>query len=70
MFIKSKIEPLTMALSEISSGLECFGFLNVMKTNLMHFIMYFAREISSHGTMIRLSRDLQPITVKMTVMIN
>ena len=31
MFIKSKIEPLTMALSEISSGLECFGFLNVMK---------------------------------------
>ena len=31
MFIKSKIEPLTMALSEISSGLERFGFLNVMK---------------------------------------
>ena len=31
MFIKSKIEPLTMALSNISSGLECFGFLNIMK---------------------------------------
>ena len=30
MFIKSKIEPLTMALSKISSGLEPFGFLNVM----------------------------------------
>ena len=31
MFIKSKIERLTMALSEISSDLKCFGFLNVMK---------------------------------------
>ena len=29
--MKSKIEPLTMALPEISCGLECFGILNVMK---------------------------------------
>ena len=32
-FIKSKIEHLTMALSEIPSGFECFGFLVVMKAN-------------------------------------
>ena len=41
MFIKSKIEPLTMALSEISSGLECFGFLNVMKTKSDAFYHVF-----------------------------
>ena len=41
MFIKSKIEPLTMALSEISRGLECFGFLNVMKTKSDAFYHVF-----------------------------
>ena len=35
----------------------------------MHFIMYFARELSFHGIMICLSRDLHPITVRMEVMI-
>ena len=70
MFIKSKVQPLTMALSEISCGLECFEFLNVMKAQSDAFIMYFAREIPFRGIMIRLSRDLQPITVKIKVMIN
>ena len=32
-FIKSKIEHLTMALSKISSDLECLGVLVVMKAN-------------------------------------
>ena len=41
MFIKSKVEPLTMALSEISSGLECFGFLNVMKAKSDAFYHVF-----------------------------
>ena len=31
VYIKSKIKPLMMALSELSRGLECFGFLNVTK---------------------------------------
>ena len=41
MFIKSKIEPLTMALSEIFGGLECFGFFNVMKTKSDAFYHVF-----------------------------
>ena len=41
IFIKSKIEPLTMALSEISSSLECFGFLNVMKAKSDAFYHVF-----------------------------
>ena len=43
MFIKSKIEPLTMALS-ISSDLECFGFLNVMKAKSDVFYHVFCPE--------------------------
>ena len=43
MFIKSKVEPLTMALSEISSGFECFGFLNVMKTKSDAFYHVFCQ---------------------------
>ena len=41
MFIKSKVEPLKMALSEISSGLECFGFFNVMKAKSDAFYYVF-----------------------------
>ena len=41
MFVKSKIEHLTMALSDISSGLECFGFLNVMKAKSGTFYHVF-----------------------------
>ena len=41
MFIKSKIEPLTMALSEISCSLECFAFLNAMKAKLDAFYCKF-----------------------------
>ena len=41
MFIKSKIEPLTMALSEISSGLKSFRFLNVMKAKSDAFYRVF-----------------------------
>ena len=59
-----------MTMSKTSSGLQCFGFLNVMKTNSDAFYHVFCREISFHGIMIRLSGDLQPITVKMKVMIN
>ena len=70
MFVKSKIEHLTMALSDISSGLECFGFLNVMKAKSNAFYHVFCPENIFHGIMIRLSRDLQPITLKVEVMIN
>ena len=59
-----------MALSEIPSGFECFGFLAVMKQILMHLIMHLAREISVNRILIRLSRDLHSITVKMEVIIN
>ena len=41
MFIKSKIEPLTRAMSEISSSLECFGFLNAMKAKSDTFFHVF-----------------------------
>ena len=70
MYIKSKIEPLTMALSEISAAWSVLFWITECheSKNLMHFIMYFAH---FHEIMIRLSRDLQPITVmKMEVMMN
>ena len=70
MFIKSKIEPLTMALSEISSGLECFGFLNVMKRKSDAFYHVFCPGNIFSWDYDSLSRDLEPITVKMGVMIN
>ena len=41
MLIKSKIRPLTIALSEISSGLECFRFLNVIKAKSDAFYHVF-----------------------------
>ena len=41
MFIKSNIEHLTMALSEISTRLKCFGFLNVMKAKSYAFYYVF-----------------------------
>ena len=44
MFIESNIEPLTMALSEISSSLDCFGFLNAMKAKSDAFYHVFCPE--------------------------
>ena len=40
LFIKCKIEPLSMALSQLTEGLKCYGLLQVMRKNssLFHFV--------------------------------
>ena len=56
MFIKSKIELLTMALSEICSGLESLGFLNFMKAKFDAFYHVFCPGNISRDKWIRLGR--------------
>ena len=49
VYIKSKIKPLMMALSELSRGLECFRFLNVTKakSNGWCYDVFFMENIFS-----------------------